>query len=186
MSICKINRQNKNNKGNRINILGLDPGTIKMGFGVIQVEKDNNITYVHSGTLFLSKKEKLEHRLFQLGQKLDALFTEFQLNHVAIEKVFFGKNPDSAFKLGLAYSVGLYKSSQFGCQLFQYSTTKVKKTVAGSGGADKESVRNFIYHILKVEQLDSYDASDALAVALCHAYHFQNQQALEGQVMVSF
>lgn len=158
-------------------VIGLDPGTLKMGYGVLQMDADK-VTYLDSGTMTLNTKEVLGSRLSALGDKLDDLFQKYQPDHVVLEKVFFGKNPDSAFKLGMAFGLAFYKAHHRKCQVFEYATRKVKKAVAGSGSADKIQVRTFVQNILKIKDIKMLDTSDALAVALCHIYHQQGLQSL--------
>ena len=128
------------------------------------------------GVFALSGKDPIEKRLYQINHDLECVLQKHRPHDMAIEKVFFGKNPNSAFALGQAFAMALYQAHKWSLGVFQYSARSVKKTVTGQGGADKESVYYFVHNILKMKKkIQSLDASDALAVALCHAYHSQNK-----------
>ena len=135
--------------------MGLDPGTLKMGYGVLSLKLDKT-KLLDYGTLTFSNKDSLGLRLCQMNDKLENLFKVHKPNHVAIEQVFIGKNPSSSFKLGHAFAMSLYQSHKWSCDVFQYSTRTVKKWVTGHGGADKESVHYFVNNILKPEKKNGF------------------------------
>ena len=154
--------------------MGLDPGTLNMGYGVLSVHP-HSTQWIDSGVLSSSKKLVCE-RIFELNQKLQNIFKRHQPSHCAIEKVFLGKNPKSAFSLGQAFSISLLNAHQYSCKVFEYETRVIKKSVAGIGSASKESVAFMVKNILKMKKdITPMDQSDALAVALCHAYVLQTQ-----------
>ena len=159
-----------------LKVIGLDPGTLKMGYGVLFL-KEGQIRYVDCGFFCFAGKESMENRLYEINNYLEKLFKKHCPQHTAVEQVFVGKNPDSAFKLGQAFGVSVCQARKHRSKVFHYPARLVKKTVAGSGGCDKEGVRFFVKNVLNIKESDlkSLDASDALAVALCHVYHFQNQ-----------
>ncbi len=144
-----------------------------MGYGVVSV-CPNTITQIGSGVLSSSKKS-LGERVFELDQKLQNIFQKYNPDHLAIEKVFLGKNPKSSFILGQAFSIAVLNAYKNSCKVFEYETRVIKKSVAGTGSASKESVSTMVKNILKIENLISLDQSDALASALCHAYSCQTQ-----------
>lgn len=154
--------------------MGLDPGTLNMGYGVLSVYP-HSIQWIDSGVLSSSKK-LVRERIFELNQKLKSIFRQHQPDHCSIEKVFLGKNPKSAFSLGQAFSISLLNAHQYSCKVFEYETRVIKKSVAGTGSASKESVAFMVKNILKMKKdVTPTDQSDALAVALCHAYALQTQ-----------
>lgn len=154
--------------------MGLDPGTLNMGYGILTAHP-NSITWIDSGVLNSSKKF-IGERIFELNHRLKKIFQEHKPNHFAIEKVFLGKNPKSAFTLGQAFSVGLLNAYQNSCKVFEYETRVIKKSITGTGSASKESVSFMVKNILKMKKnISTMDQSDALAVALCHAYFCQTQ-----------
>lgn len=159
-----------------LKVMGLDPGTLKMGYGILSLKQDKT-ELLDYGAFVFSGKQCMGQRLCLINENLENLFKKYKPDHVAIEKMFLGKNPDSAFKLGQAFAMGLYQSYKWSCDVFQYSAKTIKKSVTGHGGADKESVRYFINNIFQPKKkIDFQDTSDAIAVALCHGYHVQNKR----------
>ena len=163
-----------------LKIIGLDPGTLNMGWGVLSVTEDS-VEVLDFGCLIFSKKEAVGKRLLPMEKSLSLLFKKHRPRQTAIEKVFLGKNPDSAFKLGQAFAMGLYVSERFSSSVFEYSTRKIKKSLTGHGSASKDSVRFFVENGLGLKQKIKFqDSSDALAAALCHAYYLQSHNILKG------
>ena len=153
-------------------ILGLDPGTVKTGFAVVTME-ENKFSLLDFGVLSVPSGKPLEKRLFIIGQKLKAVYQQYSVVDTAIEQMFFGKNPDSAFKLGQIFGLCVYQAVCADSHIFPYAARYIKKSVTGSGRADKKAVQTFVLNIFKVKT-DETDATDALAVALCHIYQKQN------------
>ena len=160
----------------KIKVLGLDPGTLKMGCGILAFHS-NEIECLDHSVIVCPNQYNMGERLYFLSEKLSKIFEKYRPDHVALEKMFFGKNVDSAFKLGQAFGIGLYQSQKWSCSVYEYAPRTVKKSVTGTGGAGKESVHACIQNILKVSP-NSMDASDALALALCHVYQYQAQEAI--------
>jgi crossover junction endodeoxyribonuclease RuvC len=153
-------------------ILGIDPGTLMMGFGIIEI-RNNSVELLEMGVLKLSSKKDPHERLKLIHQKVKELIDEFHPQDFAIEAPFFGKNVQSMLKLGRAQGVAIASAMQAGLIVSEYSPRKIKQSVTGNGNADKEQVWKMLQSILLVKkELRYYDASDALAVAVCH--HFQN------------
>ena len=156
-------------------IMGLDPGTFKMGYGLISMTS-SGLKHIHSGT-FESHKKTVGERLLELNQQLTEVFKKYHIDHVALEKMFLGKDPTSAFKIGQAFGMGCSEAYRHSCQVFEYDVRFIKKSVTGLGSASKESVAYTIQNILEInEPIKHLDQSDALAVAVCHAYFCQNQE----------
>ena len=97
------------------------------------------------------------------------MFEKFKPDHLSLEKLFLGKNADSAFKMGHARGVVIYESLLANCQVYEYATRVVKKGITGNGGAEKEHVRLVVLNMLQIGPVKSLDASDALAMACFHA-----------------
>ena len=165
------------NKSQELYIMGLDPGTFRMGYGVICAHHDE-LKHVQSGVLESHKKNVAE-RLLDINQQLTDIFKKQCIQHVAVEKTFLGKNPDSAFKIGQAFGMGCSEAYRWSCKVFEYDVRYIKKAVTGSGSATKESVAYVVQNILQTESFNYLDQSDALAVAICHAYATQNHEALK-------
>ncbi len=149
-------------------IIGLDPGTLKTGFAVLLLQK-NHTTLQDMGTLKASASDPLPQRLCAIGKQLETLYRMHTPQETAIEHIFLGKNIDSAFKLGQVVGLCTYQASVFQSQVYLYATRFVKKSVTGSGRADKHTVQAFVSNKFQMDlQKMTTDATDALAVALCH------------------
>ena len=154
-------------------ILGIDPGTLVMGYGLIAINK-SNITLVEMGVLQLSKYDDHAERLHLIFKKMDSLIKMHQPVAVAIEAPFFGKNVQSMLKLGRAQGVAIAAAMMSGLHAVEYAPRKIKQSITGRGAATKEQVYQMLQHTLKFEEdVRFMDATDAVAVALCH--HYQNR-----------
>jgi len=153
-------------------ILGLDPGTVRTGFAVMN--KKNKISLLDFGVLSAPAKKPLTQRLLVIGKKLEDIYKQYSVSDTAIEQVFFGKNPDSAFKLGQAFGICVYQAMCFKSLVCPYAARYIKQSITGFGSADKQSVKNFVLNILGIKQDEILsDATDAMAVALCHIYQVE-------------
>jgi crossover junction endodeoxyribonuclease RuvC len=156
-------------------ILGIDPGTVVMGYGIVEY-KGNRLSLIEMGVLKLPVRQDNYERLSLIHQKIQELIGRFTPQDFAIEAPFFGKNVQSMLKLGRAQGVAIATAMHAGIPVTEYSPKKVKQSITGNGNSEKEQVWKMLQRILQLEQeIDRYDASDALAVAVCH--HFQNQTA---------
>ncbi|WP_295121807.1 crossover junction endodeoxyribonuclease RuvC [uncultured Chitinophaga sp.] len=159
-------------------ILGIDPGTIVMGYGLISVE-GKKATVIALDVLKLSKHKDHYERLMLIHSRVNELILQYKPHCCAIEAPFFGKNVQSMLKLGRAQGVAIATAMQAGLEVAEYSPKKVKQSITGNGNADKEQVWQMLRHILNYnERPDFLDASDALAVAVCH--HFQDSGPAAG------
>ena len=149
-------------------ILGIDPGSRFLGYGVLSVE-NNCMKPIDFGVLKFDPEIPLTERLQSIGSGVKELFEKHRPNHLSLEKLFLGKNADSAFKMGHARGVIIYEALLAKCKVFEYATRVVKKGITGNGGADKEHVRLVIQNMLQLRPVKSLDASDALAMACFHA-----------------
>lgn len=152
-------------------ILGIDPGTRIAGYGVIRVV-GQRIDLIQYGVLRLDKYTTHQLKLKKIFDRVLQLVDEFLPDEMAIEDPFFGKNAQSMLKLGraqgVAMSAGLYRN----IPIVEYSPKKVKQSVTGNGNASKEQVAYMLQSILKMElQPEFFDATDAVAIAICHHYH---------------
>lgn len=113
-------------------------------------------------------------RMQELGEGMSTLLKKYQPQQVSIEKIFLGRNADSAFKLGHARGVAMYESAKNGAEIFEYATRIVKKGIVGSGAATKEQVQTALMRLLGLQAIHKMDASDALALGVFHAYQILN------------
>lgn len=154
-------------------ILGIDPGTLMMGYGIIEINGNNGIRLKEMNVLKLSGKKNNHERLQLIHEKVLCLIEEHRPHEFAIEAPFFGKNVQSMLKLGRAQGVAIAAAMSSNLSVTEYSPKKVKQSITGNGNADKEQVWKMLQRILSItEKPRHYDATDALAVAICH--HFQS------------
>lgn len=141
-----------------------------MGYGLISVNK-SSVSLIEMGVLQLSKHEDHAERLHLIYKKMESLMKMHQPAAVAIEAPFFGKNVQSMLKLGRAQGVAIAAAMMGGMHAVEYSPRKIKQSITGNGNATKEQVLKMLYHTLNiVEDVRFMDATDAVAVALCHHY----------------
>ncbi len=158
-------------------ILGIDPGTMVMGFGVISVSS-SGVTLIVMDVLKLSPKKDAYEKLQIIHRKIGELLAEYSPHEFAIEAPFFGKNVQSMLKLGRAQGVAIAAAMQAGVPVTEYSPRKVKQSITGNGNADKLQVLRMLQRIVSFNEDPKYfDATDALAVAVCH--HFQGNTLLD-------
>ncbi len=154
-------------------ILGVDPGSRFLGYGMIECQ-GRTLTALTHGTLSVGKTSLLEaapldQRLLEIHRGLDRLIREFSPHALSIEKAFFAKNAASALKLGHARGAAILTAAIHGLEFHEYSPSEIKASVTGHGSADKEQVAQMVRLMLGNLEFKTFDASDALAVALCHA-----------------
>ncbi len=158
-------------------ILGIDPGTLMMGYGIIEVS-GSSITMKDMDVLKLSGKKDNYIRLQLIHKKIEELIRKHHPNQFAIEAPFFGKNVQSMLKLGRAQGVAIAAAISAGLPVTEYSPKKIKQSITGNGNADKEQVWKMLQRMLSLKEEPKYfDATDALAVAVCH--HFQDRPSLK-------
>ncbi len=151
-------------------ILGIDPGTIVLGYGVIEI-KNNKPQLLEMGVLKLSKYKDANVRLQLIYNKISELHRVFKPTQFAIEAPFFGKNVQSMLKLGRAQGVAIASAMQAGLSAVEYSPKKIKQSITGNGNATKEQVWKMLQQTLFFKDEPEFlDATDAVAVALCHYY----------------
>ena len=158
-------------------ILGVDPGTLVMGYSIIQVVNDV-ISVNEIDVLKLSSKKDNYQRLQLIYQKIIELAQKHRPSEFAIEAPFFGKNVQSMMKLGRAQGVAIAAAMAGNISVTEYSPRKIKQAITGNGNADKEQVWKMLQHITQLEDQPKYfDATDALAVAVCHYFMHQRPYA---------
>ena len=156
-------------------ILGIDPGTLFLGYGVISADK-NKVTLIEMGALQLHRHDDHAERLKLIFTKIQSLIVHHQPTAVAIEAPFFGKNVQSMLKLGRAQGVAIAAAMMNGLNAAEYAPRKVKQAVTGKGAADKEQVWDMLRQLMHLPEVPkSWDASDAVAVALCHYYELRKE-----------
>ncbi|WP_080903055.1 crossover junction endodeoxyribonuclease RuvC [Parabacteroides sp. Marseille-P3160] len=153
-------------------ILGIDPGTIVMGYGLLHIV-DNKPVVGTMGFLQLNKYDDHYLRLRRIFERVISLIDEYHPDELAIEAPFFGKNVQSMLKLGRAQGVAIAAALSRDLPIYEYAPLKIKMSITGSGSASKEQVSGMLQRILHIPEehmLTQLDATDGLAAALCHFY----------------
>ena len=159
-------------------ILGIDPGTIVMGYGLIHVQ-NNVLKPIGIGVIKLDKFDDHALRLKKIFERTVGIIDEYKPDELAIEAPFFGKNVQSMLKLGRAQGVAIAAALSKNIPITEYSPKKIKMSITGNGNASKEQVSAMLQQILGIEKEQKYlDATDALGAALCHYY--QNKATVSG------
>lgn len=150
-------------------LLGLDPGLRRTGWGIIDVT-DNRLSHIANGSVTSRTEDPLAERLRQIHAGLGEVIAEYRPTGAAIEETFVNKNPASTLKLGQVRGVVMLAASLANLAVAEYAPNAIKKAVVGTGHADKDQIHAMIGRLLPGTALDSPDAADALAVAVCHAH----------------
>ncbi|MCC7302206.1 MAG: crossover junction endodeoxyribonuclease RuvC [Bacteroidia bacterium] len=159
-------------------ILGIDPGTNVMGYGIIRVSGPIT-TLIHLDVFRMEKLEDHAMKLKAIFESTLQLIERYQPDELAVEAPFFGKNVQSMLKLGRAQGVAIAAALYRNIPIFEYSPRKIKQAITGNGSASKEQVAAMLKQLLHIQQMPKLlDATDGLAVALCH--HFQSGGAQAG------
>lgn len=156
-----------------ITVLGVDPGTLVTGYGIVAC-RGAKMRLVDCGTIRNGSEKPMPSRLHEIYYGLRTLMEEYAPDEFAIESAFYGKNAQSAMKLGHARGVSLLAAVERGIPTAEYSPREVKKAITGRGSASKEQVQFMIRSLLDLGETPMImDASDALAIAVCHLHRFR-------------
>jgi crossover junction endodeoxyribonuclease RuvC len=151
-------------------ILGVDPGTVKMGYALLEIN-GSQMKSVDIGVIFLDALSDHPTRLLKILERLQSIIITYKPTIMAVEAPFYAKNVQSMLKLGRAQGVAIAVGMDKGLDIFEYSPRKIKQSVTGNGNASKEQVAFLLQSQLKVDLAGQLlDATDALAVAVCHFY----------------
>ena len=159
-------------------IIGIDPGSRITGYGVIEV-KGNKIFHIDCGGIHIPGEKPLEQRLLYIYKNIKLLIEKFSPDMAGVEDVFFAKNAKSALMLGHARGIALLALAEMNIPLETYSPNEVKKAVTGVGNATKEQVQFMVKTLLSLDEAAFEDASDALAIAICHGNSINLQNRLK-------
>ncbi len=150
-------------------IMGIDPGTVVTGWGVVETMQ-GNLVHLDHGTIGAARNLGMESRLSRIYHGLLEVVNRHQPQAVSLEKVFFARNPESALKLGHARGVALLAAAESHVDVYEYSTAEIKQAVVGYGQASKEQVQKMVVSLLHLSGELPKDASDALAAAICYLH----------------
>jgi len=160
-------------------ILGVDPGTLFTGYGVINF--DTKLSYIHSGIIKLNSSTPIPERLGLIYLELTKVIKEYNPSEFSIETAFFGKNVQSALKIGYARGAAILSAVHNSLNICEYSPREIKKSIVGSGSATKEQVSFMVKTLLKTDKSFSrLDETDAVAAAICHAFRYKNTNVKSG------
>jgi crossover junction endodeoxyribonuclease RuvC len=152
-------------------VLGIDCGTEYTGYGVVELSAQGTLICVTSGAVKVSPREVMPKRLSKIFVTLCRVIEESKPDYVAIEDVFYALNVKSALKLGQVRGVAMLAASSAGIEVAEYAPLSIKSAVVGYGKADKQQVQHMVMRLLKLtEPPEPIDASDALAIAICHLH----------------
>lgn len=149
-------------------ILGIDPGSRITGYGIIRKE-GNRLIHIDNGAVFTDSTADFPGRLKRIFDGLTDVINRYTPHAVAVEDIFFSNNAQSALKLGQARGAAIVAGVHAGLPVFEYTALQVKQSVVGHGKAAKEQVQQMVKVLLGLPEIAQADASDALAVAICHA-----------------
>ncbi len=154
----------------KVCIIGIDPGLRSTGWGVIEAE-GTRLSYVADGSVHSQTDAPLATRLMQIHTQLADVIKNFSPDEAAIEETFVNKDARATLKLGQARGVAMLAPALAGLSVAEYAPNVVKKSVVGSGHADKDQVKHMVKVLLPRAEMNTADSTDALAIAICHAHH---------------
>jgi crossover junction endodeoxyribonuclease RuvC len=159
-------------------VLGIDPGLLNTGWGIIE-QKGSSLKFIAAGVIETSAKCPLPERLVLIEKELDQILKQFKPDQAAIEETFVNMNAASSLKLGQARGVAMLVPARAGLLVAEYSTNLIKKSVVGTGHAEKDQIAHMIRMLCPDSGILSSDAADAVAVAICHAHHAQSANLIQ-------
>ena len=160
-------------------ILGIDPGTAIMGYGLIE-QKGNHLRALAYSCWRTPAHTPLAGRLLMLYEELDALLTTYAPDHLAVEELFFSSNAKTALAVGQARGIVLLAGAKRGIPVYEYTPLQVKQAVAGYGKADKKQIQQMVKSLLNLQEIPKPDdVADALGLAICHAHSYALNRKME-------
>ena len=148
-------------------VLGIDPGSRITGYGIVE-KVGNRLVHIDNGAIFTDTAADFPGRLKKIFDGLLEIISQYHPDEVSVENIFFATNPQSALKLGQARGAAIVAAVHCGLPVAEYSALQVKQAVVGQGRAEKEQVQKMLKALLGLPEIAQADASDALAVAICH------------------
>jgi len=150
-------------------VLGIDPGSIKTGYGIVTFS-GNKLSHVENGVIIPGKNIEFKERVAHIFVEINRITKQYKPNYMAIEDIFVSKNVNSALKLGHIRGVAMAAATLNNVLVSEYSPTRVKKSVVGAGRASKDQVQFMIKTMLGLKHIPQEDAADALAIAITHGF----------------
>jgi crossover junction endodeoxyribonuclease RuvC len=159
-------------------IIGIDPGLRRTGWGVVDCQ-GSRLAYVADGVAISDEELSLAERLVQLRDQLAEVIAAWRPDEAAVEETFVNRDARATLKLGQARGIALMVPAAAGLSVAEYAPNMVKKSVVGSGHAEKQQIRHMVGVLLPRARPESADAADALAIAICHAHHRAQRNLVE-------
>ena len=167
-----------------LKVIGIDPGSLTTGYGIVSF-LNGDVVDSEYGVIELSSYFSFAEKLYGLSQRLDEVLTYAKPDHLALEKIFLGKNAQSAFKLGSVRGICLEKAVQHQLKIFEYNATSVKKNITGLGSASKFQLQTLVLNRLGISDFqEKEDASDALALAVVHYDQFLGKENMKKRMVL--
>jgi crossover junction endodeoxyribonuclease RuvC len=161
-------------------VLGIDPGTLTTGYGIVS-EENHKLFHVVSGGISPSAKQPFPKRLGRIYDELEKIIAKFRPHAVVVEDLFVSTNIKAALKLGHARGVAILAAVNAGLPVFEYAPAEIKQAVVGTGKADKKQVQMMVKSLLELPKAPHpADAADALAAAICHIHSSRMREMLKG------
>jgi crossover junction endodeoxyribonuclease RuvC len=160
-----------------LRIIGIDPGSRITGYGVVE-KRGSSFVHIDNGCLTTRTRDPIADRLEQIHVGLSDILAKYRPDAAAVEEVFFAKNVASSLKLGEARGVALLASVQAKIPVFEYATREVKQALTGYGQASKDQIQKMVKSVLALPEVAQEDASDALAVAICHLQSYKMRRVV--------
>ncbi len=152
-------------------IIGIDPGTIVCGYGIVEPGSNSKLTHIASGDVRMNKNDPLPERLKVLYDSLKIVIDEYKPSLLCLEKIFYHKSIRSSFALGSTRGVVLLLAAQHNMPVIEYNSTELKMALTGYGRAEKRQVQHMVKLLLNLHSLTmSEDSTDALALCICHIH----------------
>jgi crossover junction endodeoxyribonuclease RuvC len=162
-------------------VIGIDPGTASMGYGLVNEEENGSLSAVAYGVIQTPAQQPMQNRLLLLYQQLRQILFLHRPESSAVEKLFFARNTRTALAVGQARGVALLALAENGTELHEYTPMEIKQAVTGYGGADKNQVQELVRALLGLDSVPKPDdAADALAIAICHIHSHRLQLLVAG------
>jgi crossover junction endodeoxyribonuclease RuvC len=159
-------------------VLGIDPGTLTSGYGIV-AEEDHKLFHIASGGISPSAKQPFPKRLKKIYEELEKVIDKYRPQVVVVEDIFVSKNIKSALKLGHARGIAILVAMNAGLAVFEYAPLEIKQAVVGNGKADKKQVQMMVKTLLDLQKAPHpADAADALAAAICHIHSSRLKEIL--------
>jgi crossover junction endodeoxyribonuclease RuvC len=166
-------------EGEIMRVLGIDPGTLTSGYGIVS-EEDHKLFHIVSGGISPSAKQPFPKRLKKIYEELERIIEKYKPHVVVVEDLFVSHNIKAALKLGHARGVAILAAVNAGIPVFEYAPTEVKQAVVGTGKADKKQVQAMVKALLELPKAPHpADAADALAAAICHIHSSRMREMLK-------